>query len=135
MSFNPMFGIGECTAQAYAFKILWLQHRRVNGIVKDENDTFDMFYYRATSRESMALLPTGELTMGMRNGYTGMIPDTRYEPVDFINLYREGEPLYTWSRRMEREYPWEDYRGAVDPEDWHYLTEEIFRQKRLRSAA
>ncbi len=134
MSYVPMFGIGECTAQAYAFKITWLQDRRINGIT-DENKDYNKWDYIITAQARMVLRPDGKLIMGMCDGHYKNIPDTRYEPVDFINLRREGEDLYTWSQRMQREYTWKDYLDVVDPEDWQYLTEEIFRQQRLRSAA
>lgn len=133
MSYVPMFGIGECTAQLYAFKILWLQHRRVNGITY-ENENFSRFYHYFSSVQSGVLLPTGELTMGMQDGYSKMIPDPRFTPVDFLNVRKNGESRYEWSERMMREYPWERYLDVVNPEDLQYIMDEISRQKKIKES-
>jgi hypothetical protein len=118
MSFSPLFGIGECMAQAYAFKVLWLQHRRIHGINGD-NSTFSGFYSYATALKVLRLTETGELT------FTEEDSDGIYTPAGFLNLRRKGEDTYSWSKRMETEYPWDDYRHAVLKSDIPILDEEI----------
>ena len=126
MSYNKMFGTGECTAQRYAFEILWLQHRNIEGIIEGENDIFSWFYCRQTQREGMALLPDGRLTM--KNNYG---PDERFMPADFINLRKEGESLHEWSQRMQREYPWENYLIALNEYGRQHIIEKYLARQKI----
>lgn len=135
MSYNPLFGVGECTAQCNAFYVLWLQHRRIYGL-RPENKTFDAFYYHATANQAMRLLPGGRLTMRDRDetgAYNGSV-DTRFSDVHCFDLWRRGEDtsLYDWSKRMEREYPWDKYVAVVNPDDVQYLIGKMATQERIR---
>ncbi|MBS3054474.1 MAG: hypothetical protein J4431_02985 [Candidatus Aenigmarchaeota archaeon] len=109
MSYNPIFGIGECTALGNAIFVLWLQSRQVDG-VSAYNGNFDAFYGHVTDRKSLVLLPDGKLTM-----------QGNYKPVDFANLRVPGEDLHEWSVRMQSEYPFHKYEECVNPEDRQYL--------------
>ena len=131
MTYNPLFGIGECTAQVNAFKLLWLQHRRINGELP-ENESFDRFYQYASRNCSMKILMSGKMTMRVDGSNDA---DHRYLPVDFSNLRWSGEDLYTWSKRMEYDYPWRDYIGAIRPEDISYIAPHVVKQDLAATAS
>lgn len=130
MSYNPMFGVGECTAQWKAFQVLWLQCRRIDPAYRGEK--FSDFYHRVILEQSLVVTGDGRLTIGMRDTQ-GIKPDPRFKAAGFLDLRRDSEDLYTWGRRMEDEYPWQEFLDCIAPQDREYVMNEINRQRTGKS--
>ncbi|MBI4019067.1 MAG: hypothetical protein HY364_02340 [Candidatus Aenigmarchaeota archaeon] len=105
----------ESGALEIGLKALWLQTLD-NGKISP----FGQFYQDAVMNRRYSYLPDGRLTI-IKNGAA----DPAYVPVHMNNLRNPSEDEYTFSRRMEAEYPWEMLAAYVGEKGRPLLAAEI----------